>query len=412
MACWGEDMKFTTKIIYYVLIVIPLYFIFKSDFDTTNLKLFGYSTLLFLLILPIIHIVKKKVKIIHYILGYLICFSILLIVINVQYSPITNLLNSTENYENATSSKNHTKTDLSSELVWYDSEKAIKHHLQPKYLNEISNYVAHTLKGDSIQDTAWNIVEWEDKTIQYDYTKAKYSGNYSYALEGNNVVSINATKYDKIQTPQQTIERKKGVCIDYAILTAALLLKNGYQPVYIFETDDHAFAAIKINGKFYAIDQHPPIENVDKHLYNLNNEHSISKVYYYKIWIQNNKTDVSKYEYKWSQYMSLSPMEERDDIRSIILNEILKAYPNLHMDSNINNLDNNRYLPEGYSKGTTLVYSWNITIDNAFKQQYGKWIARTIMDDSSKYFQEYNCIYANAMQNGNIFTVKIYLAKR
>ncbi|WP_372914157.1 transglutaminase-like domain-containing protein [Pyrococcus kukulkanii] len=64
-----------------------------------------------------------------------------------------------------------------------------------------------------------------------------------------------------IQTPQETLGRKIGVCSDFAILAAQILLDNNVSPVYIIhtifkgdESGGHAAAAIDYNGTLWVID--------------------------------------------------------------------------------------------------------------------------------------------------------------
>jgi len=429
----GENMKFTTKLIYYILILIPLYFIFKDNASIDMIKAYATITVgvVAVFIFASLFYIQKMLSINHICIMALCVFSSLCILSDEDVmtalleNPTTVMMASTishygDSYEQSIESFSDnsayptSSNDLSSELVWYDSERAIKHHLQPKYLNEINDYVVHILKGNSTQDTAWNIVTWEDDVINYDYTKANNNNGCSYTYDGNNIVAIHATEYDKIQTPKQTIERRKGICIDYAILTAALLLKNGYQPVYIFETDNHAFAAIKINGKFYAIDQHPPIVDIDKHLNDLQKEHGkITAVNYYGIQIRAGKTIVEKHTYNWIPVNSNIKSREYDDLEEIIMNEIFKEYSNYYADYHLDNLDDREYLPNSYIRGTTLTYSWEgVIIDDNLKQQYAKWIAGEVIKESSQYLLEYDYIWIKVLQDENTLYVKLYLAKR
>ncbi|WP_048058382.1 transglutaminase-like domain-containing protein [Pyrococcus yayanosii] len=64
-----------------------------------------------------------------------------------------------------------------------------------------------------------------------------------------------------IQTPEETLRRNMGVCSDFAILGASVLLHNNVSPVYIVhtvfrgdETGGHAAMAIYYNGTLWVFD--------------------------------------------------------------------------------------------------------------------------------------------------------------
>lgn len=62
---------------------------------------------------------------------------------------------------------------------------------------------------------------------------------------------------------EKILHYKMAMCIDYTKLTAAILINLGIEP-YVVKIKLHAASAVKINNKFYILDQHLPVEKYDK----------------------------------------------------------------------------------------------------------------------------------------------------
>jgi len=91
----------------------------------------------------------------------------------------------------------------------------------------------------------WHLVEWVDSNTVYDYTKKESANRYIY-------------------DPVAFVERKSGVCNDYAIFYASALLALGFKDSYVltFDTitgEGHAVAALEYNGVLLILEQHLPI---------------------------------------------------------------------------------------------------------------------------------------------------------
>ncbi|MFA4663109.1 transglutaminase-like domain-containing protein [Pyrococcus kukulkanii] len=93
-----------------------------------------------------------------------------------------------------------------------------------------------------------------------------------------------------IQTPQETLGRKIGVCSDFAILAAQILLDNNVSPVYIVhtifkgdESGGHAAAAIEYNGTLWVIDWGSPPTSFQKFIEKTSELWEIQEVRVYKI---------------------------------------------------------------------------------------------------------------------------------
>ena len=87
----------------------------------------------------------------------------------------------------------------------------------------------------------WRVLEWVSDNIRYDYDK-----------EAKGIPYIN--------NPLTTINRGKGVCIDYSVLISAALQSVNVSPTYILsiKSVNHAVAAIYLNNSLFILDQHPP----------------------------------------------------------------------------------------------------------------------------------------------------------
>ena len=72
-----------------------------------------------------------------------------------------------------------TPIDLREKLWRYKLEYALEVALSNSELSKIQD-LAMKLKGKTIEESAWNILEWEDKNIKYDYTKANITAPIIY----------------------------------------------------------------------------------------------------------------------------------------------------------------------------------------------------------------------------------------
>ena len=106
-----------------------------------------------------------------------------------------------------------------------------------------------------VADKVWKVLEWVGNNIKYDYDK-----------EAKGIFYIN--------NPLTTINRGKGVCIDYSVLISAALQSINVSPTYILSIKslNHAVAAVYLNNSLFILDQHlPPMELQDYIEYILEN---------------------------------------------------------------------------------------------------------------------------------------------
>ncbi|XRP97782.1 transglutaminase-like domain-containing protein (plasmid) [Methanocaldococcus sp. 16A] len=240
---------------------------------------------------------------------------------------------------------------------------------------------AYHFQGKDIYETIWNIIFWQEDNIAYDY--------YGTSLVPN-MIMISIDKKDReIQSPTETYSKKSGVCIDYALLTACLLL-GLHEDAYIFVIDNknpelpgHAFCAVNISGRFYAIDQHAPITDVDSHIKEFLKEHpdlDPSKIRVYHFYIPEDKVyEVHAKMFKWQYHpinKKLTP-EEKKKIENAILNYFSKKY-HLIPNAKINNMEKMKYLPSGFEKGMSVYQPYECNLYPEFGEQYARWLDRRL----------------------------------
>lgn len=126
--------------------------------------------------------------------------------------------------------------------------EAVKAALSLHYRREIKALASKLSSQDPVE-TVWAVLAWIDKNLLYDYAKE--------ALE-------EALLDDP---PSVLLGSRQGICGDYALATAALLLEAGLREVYVivleFEHTElkHAAAMVRVSGDYFVLDQHlPPMQ--------------------------------------------------------------------------------------------------------------------------------------------------------
>lgn len=110
----------------------------------------------------------------------------------------------------------------------------------------VPEYVMHFVKRwprTSGADAVWYLLKWLDENAHYDDAKT------------NN-------PYIGVMDPLQFFVKSTGVCSDYAVFSATVLLASGFDHVYVLRFDTerggHAVATVEIGGALYVVDQHLP----------------------------------------------------------------------------------------------------------------------------------------------------------
>jgi len=321
--------------------------------------------------------------------------------------------------------------DVCSKIWRYELKCALKYTLAQSEISKIKD-LALKLKGKDIKESAWNIVEWEDKNIEYDWQKAALpTPEIVYHSINGIIIDVEVVRgQDNIyQTPYETIQRGKGVCRDYAILTASLLLAMGYSPVYILQVEfegparNHTAVGINVNGNYFVIDQHPPVMDLGtyyKHwkYYTTINRDIIKKIDIYEVKLGKDLAEVKfigtlrgdelkKYDYSLTS-------SDLSGICSDLAN-LLERNFNIVEDSNIRNIDKT-YLPRGYVKGITWRYDFPNYADYynpEFHKEFVKFLYKQIIKDDRvvRDLNYYNRFYLKMEKDGNNLKIILNLAK-
>ena len=234
-------------------------------------------------------------------------------------------------------------------------------------------HLSRPLKGNTTSDTAWNVLKWVDEHIEYNNMKALISET-------------------ELQSPVETVNKGDGICSDYALLTASLLLNLDINPVYILniklykdsESGGHAAVAVELNGDYFILDQHLPVMHIASYYYNnLYNCEEIQRIDIYEVTLSGEKVNVSKTEslYGYQLRDRLYQVTKRDIERiENITTEIMKQkYPILREDARLRGCTEEElncilestecviYLPAGFSDGEVRsfsipAYRYNATI--------------------------------------------------
>lgn len=289
--------------------------------------------------------------------------------------------------------------DYCDKLWRYDTECAIKYMFTPQELEKISG-IAERVRGENCKETAWNALKWVDENIKYDQEKAMLP-------PAEIVISPLGVKVEsgerKLQTPSETVLLGKGICGDYAILTAALITYNGCT-VYIanvtFANDDegHLAAAVKINGSYFFLDQHlPPLDAGS----------------YYKKWAGDGKTIVSVtlyslngssttlHDFSDDYTMTKADLEALENL----VGKSLEKY-GLKKDSRLG-----KNLPAGYTTGRIITYTLP-QFAEFYSPEFRSELAEYIVEQLAKSvnFEGFRSYRVEVQKSGGDLEVKLYVA--
>ncbi|RLC74543.1 MAG: calcium-binding protein [Chloroflexi bacterium] len=264
----------------------------------------------------------------------------------------------------------------------YYGPEAFKAGLSKLLRKEISPIAKQFVAYNTTLDRTWAILEWIDENIQYNHTKAdlvdKLVYNWSTLSEYERELYDNLTK---LQAANDTIYHKSGICGDYAILTAALLLESNISPVYMLDIDykdkeiGHASVATKIDGEYFVLDQFLPPMPIGNYYWNSlrgSKMGEIANVTFYAIRLNKNGEPVIYSNWTWTgeriKEKAYSMTEEDIDfIIKLTKQKFLEIYPSYNEDKRLKqnaeedlesikstNETAKTFLPYGFTKGWTL----------------------------------------------------------
>lgn len=326
---------------------------------------------------------------------------------------------------------------------WRDSfdEETLKAGLSKLLRTKVDPLAKRFSNYSSTLDKAWEILSWIGDNIEYNYTKANriddIVANWSSMSENERELYNNLTR---IQAANDTAYfYRSGVCTDYAILTAVLLLEDNVQPVYIFDINyrdrevGHATVAIRVNGDYFVLDQNlPPIPLGN---YYWSSIHSgmgeISDLTVYKVTLEENmeikienwtwtSKDLKKMAYKFTD-------EDIELLSNLTKEYFIKLYPWYKEDTRLKNLAekdleaiktkgnaSNEFLPPGFTSGMT--FWWKSS--EYFVLYYHPSLAEKLIkywwpgpaflsEDWTEYLKNYNKYYLIiGMKTNDITTIR------
>ncbi|WP_297091306.1 transglutaminase-like domain-containing protein [Thermococcus sp.] len=285
---------------------------------------------------------------------------------------------------------------------------------------EVISPLAEELKGEDLTQSAWNVLAWEGGWLSYDWEKAKqpfakviiYPDGRQEVVEGQN---------NTIQTPYETIMKRTGICTDYTVLTDALLLAMNYSPVYAMAinlTDlGHATALVKINGWYFALDQHlPPMDLGAYYRYWERQGSGIINATLYEITPGEERANVKVLGVvTGKEFLNQDYTMGEGDARNLAVSMMNLLYEGfgLKADESLASLSDGK-LPRGYRAGWT----WGVTYYNLadyyhpfFHEQYAEWLLSQMLSDGefAGYVQKSDAVWIKVRIEGEDLVLTIYL---
>jgi len=307
-------------------------------------------------------------------------------------------------------------------ILWrYDFREALNCMLERSELDVVSG-LALRLKGEDIEHSAWNILSWEGHWISYDHQKAALP-NPRIVITGDRTEVVSGAN-KTIQTPYETIMRKKGICTDYAILTDALLLAMNYSPVYAMSMNlsngvGHAVALVKIRGWYFVLDQHLPPMDLGAYYRDWESKGvRILNATLYEIRPEGAGVSVRTVgRFDGKEFLKQDYNMTENDEKNLAYEMMLKLQKRfgLKLDPSLESLSKG-HLPEGYSRGwkaQTIFYGMANAYHPFFRDEFAEWMLdRTIGTESLRtHLSESDSAWIDVKAEGNDLVVTLYMGQ-
>lgn len=299
--------------------------------------------------------------------------------------------------------------------IWsYNKIYAIEKYLSKSERAKVSS-LSDSLQGGSIKDSAWNILKWEDQNIDYNYQKRAKSNH-------------------QVQKPQETLKKRDGICTDYAVLTAGLLLEMDYQSIYLFDIDfkksrnGHSAVGIELKGDYFILDQNPPVKNLESFYRYWKQQREktiqrpnkiIKKATVFGISIEKGNTEAREIKELDADDFMAHKYEVREadlkKIRKTLTRSLTRDFPLKH-DKKLANLDMKNQLPRKYRKGeyySNVFYCWGGYYDPIFHSNYCDYIYESLFEnrDLNKVLKKYEKFAITVNKESDDLKVKLNLVR-
>ncbi len=278
------------------------------------------------------------------------------------------------------------------------------------------------LKGHNIEESAWNVLEWEGKNLHYNWTKANETPSY-IEVRSNGRTEVVSGGGSELQTPYETIKRGAGICTDYTLLTDALLLSMGYSPVYMMginlSKSAHATAVVRIGGWYFVLDQHlPPMDLGAYYNHWKETGNPIINATLYEIITAEDQASVKRIGFlNGTDFLKQTyTMDEHDALRLATgMEEVLSKEFNITADRRLSTSQNG-VLPQGYKS----ISAWSITFEEIaalynpiFYNEYVNWLLGRILTHQgiAESIRHAKAIWIETKKEGGNLKVIIYVGK-
>lgn len=259
-------------------------------------------------------------------------------------------------------------------------EQVLKCYFKVKYIDKIGSLIFYnsSIENLTTAEKVWITLWWISNNIKYNYTKARLQ---TFC----------------VQTPYETIVKRSGVCVDYAVLTAALLLYLNVSPVYItvLRGVGHAVTIVKVNGVLFVLDQHlPPIEIQDYAQY-LVGLRAFNNVTIYELSKIGNRIVIREFNKNIFQIVDDYPEDNVSKSLVIKVIELVSKATGRVPDKSLQLFENVNVYTYRLKRLVGIVIN-NRTVyvplfklyDPVFKSEWAKWLALTIVKAFSREFRK------------------------
>ncbi len=256
--------------------------------------------------------------------------------------------------------------------------------LNDNVLNTLRKLIWNGKLPKEKEEILWKLVSYASSTFSYDYDKA------------------NSVKF-YIYDPLTFIEKKKGICVDYAIFYAVSLIASGFNKSYIFvvNTDNgwHAFSVAEINGIYYALEQHLPIPELSDYFQYSDivlGAKIESQIYAYEIVKYGNYIRITFRQFDQKDFIDSYPEDCIDN--NLILKTTIKLSQILHARSSLVVIPGSNVITY-YNWKTLHLYTPSMV------DEWATYIASKIAADLRKYTERISYI---ALQKSGPITISVY----
>ncbi len=314
-------------------------------------------------------------------------------------------------------------------LIWrYSFVCALEYALNESNVDKVRS-LAEKLRGKTVQDSVWNVLAWEEKNLKYNWSKATLNPTVIEYVWNNGVESVKIVRRGIwYQTPAETLEKRNGICGDYAILTSALLADMNVTPypivVNFTSGTGHAAVLVRIGGWYFVLDQHLPPMDFGAYYREWKyyrratfGSKTIKEIHVYLVKPESGKAKVVDEGKITPEDMFKQDYDiKAQDLRALsysLMQDFKKV--GLMPDPALKNLKPGSYLPEGYTSGRFWTFTFPHYADYynpVFFRQYSSYFFSHIYCGSAKEDAEScNRVWVSADVNGSNLVFHVLLAK-